>query len=67
MGQQDWYLGIESNFMKYRDETLQLPLCLSAHIMERRVQISETYQKSEEITSFYPPYFRPFADFYSER
>ena len=57
MGRKDWYLGIESTLLKYRDEILQPPLRLSAHIMEGRVKISETYPKSEEIISFYPHIF----------
>ena len=40
--------------MKYRDEILQLPLRLSANIMEGRLEILETFTKSEKITSFYP-------------
>ena len=50
------YLGIESILLKYYDEILQPPLCLSAHIMEVRVKILETYPKSEEIRSFYPQF-----------
>ena len=40
--------------MKYRDEILQPPLRLSAHIMEGRVEILVTNPKAEEIISFYP-------------
>ena len=40
--------------MKYCDEILQLPLRLSAHIMEGKVKMLETYPKSEEIISFCP-------------
>ena len=58
------YLGIESILMKYRDEISQPPFLLSAHIMEGRVKILETYLKSEEIISFYPTFFfLHFADF----
>ena len=39
--------------LKYRNEILQPPLRFSAHIMEGRVKILETYPKSEEIISFY--------------
>ena len=39
--------------MKYRDEILQLPLRLSAHIMEGKLKILETNPKSEKIISFY--------------
>ena len=48
--------------MKYRDGILQPPLRLSAHIMEGRVKILETYPKAEEIISFIPN-FHSFADF----
>ena len=40
--------------MKYRDEILQPPPRLSAHIMEGKPKISGTNPKPEEITSFYP-------------
>ena len=53
MGPLAWCLGIESILLESRDENLQLLLCLSTHIMEGRLKISETYQTSEEIISFY--------------
>ena len=40
--------------MKHRDEILQPPLHLSAHIMEGKPKILGTNPKSEEIISFYP-------------
>ena len=40
--------------MKYCDEILQPPLCLSAVIMEGKLKILGTNPKSEEIISFYP-------------
>ena len=39
--------------MKDRDEILQLPLHLSAYIIEGKLKILETNQKSEEIKHFY--------------
>ena len=38
----------QEHFTKYFDETLQLLLCLSTHIMEARVKLKEIYPKSEE-------------------
>ena len=46
-------LGIEAILLKYRDEILKPPFRLSAHIMEGRLNILQTYPKSEEIISFY--------------
>ena len=51
--------------MKYRDKMLQPPFCLSAHacIVEGKLNILETNQKSEEITHFYH-IFCALGDFY---
>ena len=65
MGWYARYLGIESILVKYRNEILQPPLRLSAHIMEGKLKILGTTPKSEEITHFYP-IFCVFADFYSD-
>ena len=37
---------------KYRDEILQLPLCLSTHIIKGKLKILETNPESEEIDYF---------------
>ena len=62
MGQLARYLSIESILLKYCDEILQTPLCLSAHIMEGKVEILETNKKSEEVLHFYF-IFGAFMDF----
>ena len=38
--------------MKYRDEILQPPLCLSTHKMEEKLKILEIYAKYKEMMSF---------------
>ena len=49
--------------MKYPDKILQPQLCLSAHIIEVKLEILETNKKSEEILHFYL-IFGVFLDFY---
>ena len=61
------YLGIESILLKYRDDILKPPLRLSAHIMEGRVKILETYPKTEEIITFYPHIFVQLQTFIAKR
>ena len=56
MGRNFRYRSIESILLKYCDEILQPPLHLSAYIMEGRLNILETYLKSEEIIRFYPQF-----------
>ena len=51
--------------MKYCDEILQWPLCLSTHIIKGKLKILETNLEPEEITNFYP-IFCTFEDFYCD-
>ena len=53
MGQCCWYLGVESTLLKYLDDILKLPSHLSTYIIEGKLEILETYPKSEEIVHFY--------------
>ena len=49
--------------MEHCDEILQPPLHLRTHLMGGRVNILETYPKSEEIISFYLLFFLLFVTF----
>ena len=57
--------SVAKGLKKHRDEILQLPLRLSAHIISRKLKILGTDPKFEEIISFFPDIFVHFVDFYS--
>ena len=54
MGQWPWYVGIESTFLKYHDNILQVVSQLSAHLVEGKHKLLETNPESDVIINFYP-------------